>query len=438
MDDENKSDGWNDFRKDADKGREPELLPGQMGRRLISIQALLERIEKAFLEEYANDSPALEAADTSAKRLKLILGTIDYVLAVESLQLSNDEKAKLIGKTYGNLFGYGPLDPLFLDERVTTISLDGPNKASVRYGHGDLVSIGPIFQDEAHLRRILRRLLVDAGADLHDNQPFIETGLRVDNRPVSINIISPPLSFDFNVDIRVHPKNALSLNNLVVSGFLTVQAASLLKSLAQSPHGLVIVGDTEAGKTTLLSALVQLLPNPNQAIAVERAGELHLPEDVKHLMTIWPGKNEPGLSFGAQIGAALAQKPACLILDEVRADEPETIAPLLSEADAPRQIWSFRGPFDAKRLRNALSMLVRRADFAQGEAMVNAMYRRLPFVLTVWRAHGQIRLYSIGEWQFRNSDYPDYVLLVKSEDGELKLTGERPSLSLDLSDDFWG
>ncbi len=436
MDEENKSEGWGDFRKDADKGREPELLPGQMGRRLISIQALLERIEKAFLEEHSEDS--LAEADTSAKRLKLILGTIDYVLAVESIQMSNDEKAKLIGKTYSNLFGYGPLDPLFLDERVTTISLDGPNKAFVRYGHGDLVSTGPIFQDEAHLRRILRRILVDADTDFHDDQPFIETGLRVDNRPVSINIISPPLSFDFNVDIRVHPKNALSLDDLVESGFLTAQAAALLTALMQSPHGFVIVGDTEAGKTTLLSALMQLLPNPNQAIAVERAGELHLPEGVKRLMTVWPGKNDSGLSFGAQIGAALAQKPACLILDEVRADEPETIAPLLSEADAPRQIWSFRGPFDAKRLRNALSMLARRADFAQGEAMVTAMYHRLPFVVTVWRVRGQIHLYSIGEWQFRNSDYPDYVLLMKSEDSELKLTGERPSLPLDLPDDFWG
>jgi Flp pilus assembly CpaF family ATPase len=438
MNDENKLDDWGDFRKDADKGREPELLPGQMGRRLVSTQALLERIEKAFIEEYADHSPILEEADTPTKRLKLVLGTVDYVLAVESIQLSGDEKAKLIGKAYSNLFGYGPLDPLFLDERVTTISLDGPNKASVRYGHGDLVSVGPIFQDEGHLRRILRRLLIDAGADLRDDQPFIETGLNVDGRPVCINLISPPLAFDFNADIRVHPQNVPSFSNLVESGFLTAKAVTFLKALAQSPHGFVIVGDTESGKTTLLSALAQFLPNPHQAISVERAGELRLPQSVKRLMTIWPSKNEPGTSFGAQIGVALAQKPDSLILDEVRADEPETIAPLLREVDSPRQIWSFRGPFDAKRLRNALSMLARRADFAQGEAMVDAMYHRLAFVLTVWRVRGQIKLYSVAEWQFRNSDYPDYVLLMKSEDGELKLTGERPALPLDLPDDFWG
>lgn len=136
--------------------------------------------------------------------------------------------------------------------------------------------------------------------------------------------------------------------------------------------------------------------------------------------------------------AALGQQPACLLLDEVRADEPHTIAPLLRDSPSPRQIWSFRGPFDAKRLRSALSMLARRADMGQGEALVQAMYQRLPFIVTVWRAHGRIGLYSVAEWQFRQSDYPDYVLLAASRNGELNLTGERPQRTLNLPDDFWG
>ena len=110
---------------------------------------------------------------------------------------------------------------------------------------------------------------------------------------------------------------------------------------------------------------------------------------------------------------------------------------MLDEPDAPRQIWSFRGPFDSKRLRNALGMLARRADVGQGEALVNAMYERLPFVVTVWRVRGQIRLYSIGEWQFKASDYPDFVLIMRTVDGQLRLTGKQPVHDLNLPDDFW-
>lgn len=433
---EDANDDWNprEFKRDADKGREPELISGQMGRRMLSIQALLERIERQFMDEHdkgGEESPALRDADTATKRLKLVLSVVDYVLAVESVVMSNTEKADLIAKSYSNIFGYGPLDALFLDETVTTISLDGPNKVSVRRGHGDLTSTAPIFQDEIHLARILRRLLNDAGTDIFAYQPFVETGLIVEGRPVSVNLIAPPLTVSYTADIRVHPKNAPTLNDLVTSGFMSAEAAELLKSIAESAHGFVIVGDTESGKTTLLGALTQFIAQPEKVVAVERAGEMHLPEGVKRLLPRWPSKDDPTMTtFGQQIGVALEQNPACIILDEVRADEPQSIAPLLSQPEAPRQLWSFRGPFDSKRLRNALSMLARRADMSQGEVLVQAMYQRLPFVFTVWRARGQIRLYSIGEWQNHSSDvyaYPDYVLLMDTQEGELRATGEKPS-----------
>jgi Flp pilus assembly CpaF family ATPase len=429
-------DTWENWRRDADKGREPQLIPAQLGHRQVSFRALAEQVEQQFIEEHS-DSPLLRDADTPSKRLRLLVGTTDYVLATGSVHMSAEDKAALIGAAYSNLFGYGPLDALLLDTHVTTISLEGADRAAVRYGHGELESVGPLFEDEVHLRRILRRMLVDAGADLYDDQPFIETGLKIDGRPVSITVITPLMSFSYSADIRVHPRKLPSMDSLIESGFVTNEAAQMLRTIVTSSHGFVVVGDAESGKTTLLSVLAQSLPNADQTIAVERAGELRLPEGGARLVTRWPSENQPGISFGEQIGLALAQQPRCILLDEVRADEPQTIAPLLQEAHAPRQIWSFRGPFDAKRLRNALSMLARRADMSQTEAMVEALYQRLPFVITVWRAHGKISLYSIAEWQYRSSDYPDYVLLMETRDGKLRLTSERPVHTLDLPETFW-
>ncbi|MAS34423.1 MAG: hypothetical protein CL610_10475 [Anaerolineaceae bacterium] len=434
-DDELKS-SWEQLRRDADRGREPQLLSAQLGQRHVSQRALVERVEREFIEEYA-ESPLLKEADTAAKRLKLLLPTVDYVLAVESVHLSQQDKAALMNAAYSALFGYGPLDALFLDDRVTTISLEGVDRAAVRYGHGDLEPVGPLFDDESHFRRILRRLLMDAGADLDDSQPFIETGLMIDGRPVCMTVITPLMSFGYHADIRVHPRQLPSVETLIDTGFLSEPAAALLNAIVQSPHGFVVVGDAESGKTTLLSVLLQTLPNADRAVAVERASELRLPDGIERLTTQWPDETTRGVTFGEQIGAALAKEPQCLVLDEVRSDEPETIAPLLQNADAPRQIWSFRGPFDSKRLRNALSMLARRADMSQTEAMVDALYHRLPYVITVWRAHGKLSLYSIGEWQYRTSDYPDFVLLLHTRDGQLRLTGERPSNTLALPESFW-
>lgn len=429
------NDEWADIRSNADKDRKPDLLAGRAGRHLVSMRALVERIAQSFRDEYL-DTPVLREADTPTKRLKLLLGTTDYILAIESLQLEPNAKANVIAQAYSDIFGYGPLDAYFVDERVTTIALDGPDKAAIRYGHGDLAPVGPLFDDDTHLRRIVRRLLLDAGTDFSDNQPFMEIGLRVGERAICVNLLLPPIAPQLTADIRVHPTERPALDTLAEQGFLSEQAKAILIALAQSGHGIVIVGDTESGKTTLLNALAQVLPEPEQTVAVERAGEIHLPVGMRRLVPQWPLGEQAGITYGEQIGQALGLKPSCLLLDEVRSDEPGSIAPLLREDDMPRQIWSFRGPFSDKRLRAALTMLARRADMVQGEVLVEALYRRLPFIVTVWRAHGQIRLYSIAEWQF-TTDYPDYVMLLETRDGTTYLTGKRPQHTLDLPEDFW-
>jgi Flp pilus assembly CpaF family ATPase len=410
-----------------------------LGRRLISLNALVERIEAAFIEEHGTESSELREADTPAKRLKLVLATAEYIISVESVMLSPQEKADLIAQVYSALFSYGPLDALFLDDRVTTISLEGMDKVAVRYGHDELVTLPPVFHDEIHMRRVVHRLLVDAGAELRDGQPYMEVGVTVGERPVAVNLVLPPAAFQLTADIRVHPKVLPVWDDLMASGFLTAQAVELLRTLAASPYGLLIVGEPESGKTTLLSVLAGTLPNPDGIAAVERAGELRLPSGARRLMVRWPVGDQPGITFGEQISAALEQKPACLLLDEVRADEPAAIAPLLHMPDAPRQIWSFRGAIFAKRLQSALGMLARRADVGGGEALVRSLYECLPFVITVNRVGGQLRLWSVGEWQFRHSpDYPTYTLLMQREQGELRLTGERPARPVLLPDSFWG
>ena len=397
------------LRANADKGREPELIASRMGTRMYSMAALLERILAAFIAEHSGGTEAFYEADTESRRLKLLLGTVDYVLAVESIQIADDDKAELIRRAYTELFTYGPLDDLFADENITTISLEGQNKVSVRYGHGELVRLDPIFEDEAHLRKIISRLLLDSGAELRPDVPLIEAGLPVNGRPVSVNIVAPPVTIALSVDIRVHPLQPPSLADMVDSDFMTAQAADFLQALVWSPHGFVIVGDTESGKTTLLTVLAMemLVRESEEMISVERAGELRLPEGAEQLVVQWPNKEQDAITFGEQISIALEKVPACILLDEVRSDEPESIAPLLSNEDVPRQIWSFRGPSDSKRLASALGMLARRSDMSQSEAMVQALYHRLPFVITVRRRQNTIQLYGISEWQFpEKAKYP--------------------------------
>jgi pilus assembly protein CpaF len=423
-----------------DKGREPELLSSRRGTRQYSISALLEIIVTTFIDEHGGDSQALQDAETETEKLKLVLATVDYVLAVESVNVTADFKAEIIKSAYAELFSYGPLDKLFKDERVTTITFEGADKAFVRYGHGEMVSVSPLFETEGHLKKIARRLLLDSGTDVNDEVSLIETGLMIGERRVCVNLVFPPVTFFLTADIRVHPVELPKMDDLIKSEILTQQAAKILEAIAKSTHGFIIVGDTESGKTTLLGIMAAFTAIEQQKamIAVERAGELHLPEGVERLVVQWASEGKDDIPLYERVNQALETNPACLLLDEVRADEAQAIAPLLTCDEPPRQIWTFRGTADSKRLISSLGMLARRSDTTQGEAVVQALYRRLPFVVTIRRRKGKLQLTGISEWQFpKDAEYADYVELMEVGWEGLELTGKRPAHDLDLADDFW-
>jgi pilus assembly protein CpaF len=316
---------------------------------------------------------------------------------------------------------------------VTTIALEGVERASVRCGHGDLTGIGRLFEDPAHLARTIARLLFDAGAELDPAQAVVETGLIIEGRRVRMSVVAPPLTPTIHADIRLHPRRAPSLDDLAAADFISAEAADLLRQITRSSYGFVIAGESESGKTTLLGALARELPEPRTAItAVQRVDELALPDEVQRRWVQWPTRERVGMTFGEQVLEALEAEPRCLLLDEVRADSPEAVAPLLEAEQTPRQIWVVRAAPDHKRLQSALGMLARRASVGQGELLVHALYERLPFVITVARIGGRLQLFSVAEWQSRiDTDYPDYVMLMHYQDGAARRTDKTLARWLD-------
>lgn len=410
------------FQKNADAGREPVLVAGRAGTRMYSLAALEERCETEFMDEYG-DSPILAETTLPAQRVKLILEVVNYVLSVESIVLEPEVKAGMIERLHANLFGYGPLDALLLNPEITTLDIHGARHVSARYGHGDLTATGVMFDDEEHLRRIILRLLTDAGAALPEDEPILETGLVVAGRSVSLSVVMPPITPYIHADIRLHPVESLSLEMLMQQGMMTEEVMVLIRRITASKFGFAIVGETESGKTTLLNAILQHLPGQGMQ-SVERTGELRLPPGSARRMARWARSEAECVTFGQQIDGALAESPAVMVLDELRIDEPLMVYPLLTKADPPRQIWSVRGVSDAKKLQSSMGMLARRADMSRSEAMVAALYNRLPFVITVRNIKNRLQVFSVAEWQSRpDSNYPDYVMLMQYQDGAARPTG---------------
>jgi type IV secretory pathway ATPase VirB11/archaellum biosynthesis ATPase len=416
---------------------QPEFLDARLGRAAITVSALVERIVDAVTAEHTPDDSAIRAAKTRADRLKLLRPVVDYVLSVESVEANNDQTAELMRLAYSDLFGLGPLDALIDDPAITTISLEGANKVSVRRGHGEMMPLDILFEDISHFKDVVGRLLQRADATLTDENPLIEVGFQAENgRFISVNLAAPPVTVALSLDIRLHPVEGPTLEGLVARGTLDARGARVLRALMASDYGFVLAGQPEAGKTMTLSGLLTALPDPARAAALERTGELHLPEGMTRILPDWSGM--PGVTFGEQVAAHHDGGYRTLVLDEVRADEPHTIAPLLTAADPPRMIWSMRGSPAAKRLRAALDMLARRADMANGDQLSDRLFERMPFVVSVRRLDGVIQLREVGEWVRGEGGYWGYQPLMQQTMGEMLLMETVPEHRLaGIEDDFW-
>jgi type IV secretory pathway ATPase VirB11/archaellum biosynthesis ATPase len=377
--------------------RMSRIVPGRPGRPSFSLDALRERVERQFQEETADRTDILLDLDTAAKRRELLVEVMDYVLAVEAITLTERDRRTLIDRAYGNLFSFGPLHDYLRDERVTEITVNGPADIHVRHGMGKLTPVEAAFDDRVHLEDILRRVLAMGGAVLSDDSPFLEVGVTLEGRTIRIGVIAPPISPDYSLEIRLHPRQPVTLDDLHERfDAVPPQVATLLKTILAAGRGLLIVGDAGLGKTTLAGALVHTLPPGARLCVVERAAEMHVPD---HVARRAPMLAPPGSTFVDEIQNALDEKPDWLIVDEIRGDESAAVHAALMGEQPPRYLWVFRGDSQPDRLRSALSMVIRKHEPAIAQPDIHrALVRCLPVVAAFKRIGGVPRLHLIAEW----------------------------------------
>ncbi len=418
----------------------PPIIPGRPGRPSYSLDALRELVERQFSEETANRADILLTLDDEQKRRELIAEIADYVLAVEAVTLAPADRRHIIEQAYRNLFTFGPLEPLLQDEHVTEIVVDGPHHVRARWGLGKMQTTAIAFDDIYHLEGVLQRALSTVGAALRPDSPFLELGVRLLGRAIRLSVATPPISAQYLLEMRLHPRQALGLDVLIERGVLSGQLATLLRAIMQGGHGLLIVGEAGTGKTTLAAALSHTLSPDVPAVAVERAAEMALPAHIPRRTPRPPTQENPAQLFGEVLGAALEEKPAWLLVDEVRGDdEAAALWEALTCEAPPHYVWTFRSAPQPERLRSALGMAIRRAMPNAAQTTINrALAARLPFVVTLRREGERARVHTVAEWAL-SKDAETLTLrpLLRAQGEGWALTGERPQFDLSLPAAYW-
>ena len=218
------------------------------------------------------------------------------------------------------ILGAGPLDALLADVAVTDVLVNGPDEVWVDRGAG-LVRTTVRFRDESAVRRLAQRLAAPSGRRLDDAQPWVDAILA---DGVRLHAVLPPIAASGTcLSLRVPRRLAFNLDELVRAGALPPDGASLLAALIAARLAFVVTGGTGSGKTTVLSALLSLVPATERLLLVEDAAEL-LPAHphVVRLVARPPNLEGAGeITLRELVRQALRMRPDRLVVGEVRGGE---------------------------------------------------------------------------------------------------------------------
>ena len=245
---------------------------------------------------------------------------VQRIIEEERIVLNQHERHHLVLDIQHEMLGFGPLEPLLNDATVSDILVNTASKVYVeRRGKLELTDI--TFHDNAHLMKIIEKIVSRVGRRVDESSPMVDARLPDGSR---VNAIIPPLAVDGPLlSIRRFGATPLTVQNLLDYKSLTPPMIRVLESLGAAKVNILISGGTGSGKTTLLNLISGFIPATERVLTIEDAAELQLRQPhVVRLETRPPnieGKGE--VTQRALVRNALRMRPDRIILGEVRGAE---------------------------------------------------------------------------------------------------------------------
>jgi pilus assembly protein CpaF len=287
-----------------------------------------ESVRPAYIELKANvhrkllnrlNLEALATADRARAESEIRTLLFDLINE-ESMPLSLSERESILSDVIDEVFGLGPLEPILRDPTVNDILVNTHKQVFVERG-GVLERVPGGFQDDAHLMRVIDRIVSAVGRRVDDSSPMVDARLADGSR---VNAIIPPLAVDGPLlSIRRFPAERLKAEDLVSFRALTRPMLDFLAHCVRARLNALISGGTGAGKTTLLNVLSGFISDRERICTIEDAAELQLrQEHVVRLETRPPNVEGKGAIRQRQLVInALRMRPDRIVVGEVRGEE---------------------------------------------------------------------------------------------------------------------
>jgi pilus assembly protein CpaF len=264
--------------------------------------------------------PQLFTTETTEDLHEQVHRTVTEQLALDRTPLTREERRRVVRELTDDILGYGPLEPLLRDDEITEVMCNNWDQIFIERD-GKLERTNTSFADNAHLLRIIDKIVSQVGRRVDEASPMVDARLPDGSR---VNAIIPPLALKGpTLTIRKFSRDPYTMDDLISFGTLTPKSAQFLAACVRGKLNVLISGGTGTGKTTTLNALSAFVPGDERIVTIEDAAELQLQQE--HVITL--EARPPNIEGQGEIRIrelvrnALRMRPDRIIVGEVRGAE---------------------------------------------------------------------------------------------------------------------
>lgn len=309
---------------------------------------IVRKLKKSIFEKYdlnRVDNDELEEV------IKLLI-----IEEIRDEYITIEERIDITERIYDSIRGLGILDSIMKDEKITEVMINGPNDIFVEKD-GTLYKIEQTFDDERQLEDIIQKIVGQAGREVNQANPIVDTRLPNGSR---VNVVLPPISLNgATVTIRKFSKTPMTIRQLLKYGSITPEVAHVLELLVKAKYNIFISGGTGSGKTTFLNAVSHYIPHDERVITIEDSAELQI-EGIDNLVRM-ETRNANASGSGAVtirdlIKSSLRMRPERIVVGEVRGGEALDMLQAMNTGHLVRASYQQYYQCSAMIIKNIMSL----------------------------------------------------------------------------------
>lgn len=292
-------------------------------------------LEKASKEESVETKEDLErilnklyeqSVDVSSNRSKAFqLPVIGKLVSGSKIPVTQREYDLIKYYLRRDIVGFGPIEPLIVDNYIEDIHLIGT--AKVRVSHKAFqfaLETNVRFDDEVSLNEYFISISERMGRPVSASRPIID-GTLPDGSRINMIYTNEISARGSSFTIRKFASEPISAIQLVKWKSYSAEFLAYLWLCLEHKQNVIICGETASGKTTTINAVLSMIDHRGKIYSVEDTPEVKPPQKSwQRCVTREAGPEEARVTMFDLLRAALRSRPDYIVIGEIRGEEART------------------------------------------------------------------------------------------------------------------